>query len=175
MVPFSEVPVHPHLVIGLGNPLLGDDGFGWRVARQVEQQTQDSTCPVEVDYLAVGGLELMERLIGYEHVILIDAISTGQMPVGRIRCLTLGDLPEQAAGHLGSAHDTSLPTAFNLGRALGVPLPDDVSILTVEAVVKYEFDEALTPPVAAALPLAVRLVLNRLTDIDGRRDRNGIS
>ncbi len=85
------------LVVGLGNPLLGDDGFGWRAAEQVEQQTKGL---VEIDYLAVGGLTLMERLIGYEHVILIDVISTGQSPVGSVRCLMLEDLPDPAAGHL---------------------------------------------------------------------------
>ncbi len=172
---FPAVPPCSTLVVGLGNPLLGDDGFGWRAAEQVEQQARRLECPIEVDYLAVGGLGLMERLIGYEHVILIDAITTGQLPVGSIRCLTLEDVPDLAAGHLSSAHDTTLPTAFGVGRALGVPLPDDMVIVAVEAAATFDFVETLTPPVAAAVPQVVRLVIERLAGLTGRKDHDGIS
>ncbi len=161
------VRVPATLVVGLGNPLLGDDGFGWRAAEQVEQQTRHFQSRVEVDYLAVGGLGLMERLIGYEHAILIDTIDTGQRPSGSIRCLRLNDLPDLAAGHLSSAHDTTLLTAFGVGRALGAALPDDVVIVAVEASVTFDFSEALTPPVAAVLPEVVRLVLGLVTERSG--------
>jgi hydrogenase maturation protease len=160
--PFPVGRVAPTLVVGLGNPLLGDDGLGWRAAEQIQSQAERAGCPVEVDCLAVGGLSLMERLIGYQHVILIDAISTGRLPVGSIHRLTLDDLPDLAAGHLSSAHDTTLPTAFRVGRALGMPLPDDVAIVAVEAVMTFDFTEELTPPVAAAVPQVVRLVIEML-------------
>ena len=173
--PFATGRVFPTLVVGLGNPLLGDDAFGWHVAEQIQQQAELAGCSVEVDCLAVGGLSLMERLIGYQHVILIDAISTGRLPVGSIQCLTLDDLPNLAASHLSSAHDTTLPTAFGVGRALGVPLPDDVVIVAVETVPTFGFIEALTPPVAAAVSPVARLVIERLTDLARRKDHDGIS
>jgi hydrogenase maturation protease len=159
---FSVGRGSPTLVVGLGNPLLGDDGFGWRAAEQIRQQVELADCSVEVDCLAVGGLSLMERLIGYQHVILIDAIFTGQWPVGSIHRLTLDDLPDQAAGHLSSAHDTTLPTAFRVGRALGMPLPDNVAIVAVEAANSFDFVEELTPLVAAAVPLVTRMVVEML-------------
>jgi hydrogenase maturation protease len=56
------------IVIGLGNPILGDDGVGWQIAQQVEQQS-DFPPDVEVDCLALGGISLMERLIGYQKAI----------------------------------------------------------------------------------------------------------
>jgi Ni,Fe-hydrogenase maturation factor len=48
------------LVIGLGNPILGDDGVGWVVAREVEDRLPQMDHPVEVDCLSLGGLSLME-------------------------------------------------------------------------------------------------------------------
>jgi hydrogenase maturation protease len=162
-------------VVGLGNPLLGDDGLGWRAAEQIQRQAELTGCSVEVDCLAVGGLSLMERLIGYQHVILIDAISTGRLPVGSIRRLTLEDLPDLSAGHLSSAHDTTLPTAFRVGRALGMPLPDDVVIVAVEATITFDFIEELTPSVAAAVPQVTQLVTEMLTGLSGREDNHGIS
>ncbi len=66
------------LVIGLGNPILGDDGVGWVVAREVETCLGASGQNVEVDCLALGGLSLMERMVGYQRVILIDSLNTSQ-------------------------------------------------------------------------------------------------
>ncbi|MBI5713137.1 MAG: hydrogenase maturation protease [Chloroflexi bacterium] len=62
------------VVIGLGNPILGDDGVGWRVVEAVQEQINDSS--VDVDCAAVGGITLMEHLIGYDRAILIDAVIT---------------------------------------------------------------------------------------------------
>jgi Ni,Fe-hydrogenase maturation factor len=55
------------LIVGLGNPILGDDGVGWKVLEQIKQRYQEKGIPepFETDFLAVGGLRLMERLVGY--------------------------------------------------------------------------------------------------------------
>ena len=152
------------LVIGLGNPLLGDDGVGWRVAEQVQQMIQASQSLVEVDCLSVGGLRLMERLVGHDRAILIDAITTRQQPPGTVSHFLLEDLPYLIAGHLGSAHDTGLQTALSLGRALGVSLPEEVTIVGVESQCLFDFTEELTPPVAASVSYAARMVLKLLEE-----------
>jgi hydrogenase maturation protease len=151
------------LVLGLGNPLLGDDGVGWKVAEAVRARLQDPD--VEVDCLAGGGLSLMERLSGYEQAILVDAIQTGQGPPGSVRTLALEELPDPAAGHLGSAHDTTLQTALRVGRAMGVHLPQRVLIVAVEAERVYDFAEELTAPVAAAVPRAATTVTELLQQV----------
>ena len=61
------------LVIGLGNPILTDDGAGIYTARAVQNALPDGT-DVDVIEVSVGGLTLMEAMIGYEHVILIDTL-----------------------------------------------------------------------------------------------------
>lgn len=152
----------PTLVVGLGNPLLGDDGVGWRIAEQVRCELAGMNRAVEVDCLAVGGLRLMERLVGYDRVILIDAMTTGQHPAGSLHCLSLVDLPDLCVGHLNSSHDTTLQTALRMGHALGIALPNDVRIVGVEAECVYDFTEALTPPVAAAVPLAAKMIIDML-------------
>lgn len=148
------------LVIGLGNPLLGDDGVGWHVAQAVERALRGGS-EVTVDYLAVGGLGLMERLAGCRCAILIDAITTDQPP-GMLYRLTLDDLPVMAAGHLHSAHDASLPVALQAGAALGVPLPERVFIVGVGIHPVFDFDDRLSPPVAACVPHAAQAVLDLL-------------
>ena len=158
------------LIIGLGNPILGDDGVGWVVAEQVRaalsnpQSAIVNPQSVEVDCASLGGLSLMERLTGAERVILVDAIFTGKQPVGTVSRFTLAELPDLSAGHSASAHDTSLRNALQVGRDMHVPLPEDenVIIITIEAEAVYDFSQELSPAVAAAVPLALQQVLDLL-------------
>jgi hydrogenase maturation protease len=155
----------PVLVIGLGNPLFGDDGVGWRIAGQVQRYFESLALPVEVDFSAMGGLHLMERLEGYTQVVLIDAILTGTQPMGHVFCALLDDLPDLSAGHLSSAHDTTLQTALKLGQELGLVLPDKVHIVAVEARQIYDLTEELTPAVAAAVSQAAWRVVETVYEL----------
>ncbi len=161
------------LIVGLGNPILGDDGVGWKVAEEVEQRLPKSpkTSEVSVDYISLGGLSLMERLIGYEHAIVIDAIGTGQHPIGAAYHFRLDDLYDPTSGHTTAAHDVSLSTAIQIGRSLGAALPDRIDVVAIESPYVYNFSEDLTPPVAAAVPQAVEMVMELLTS--GPSPENG--
>jgi hydrogenase maturation protease len=157
------------LVVGLGNPILGDDGVGWKVADQVEERLAQTaslqlpTSNIHIDCVALGGLSLMEHLIGYEHAIVIDAIGTGQHPIGTAYHFRLDDLYDPTTGHTTAAHDVSLITALKMGRSLGAALPDRIDVVAIESPYVYDFTEELTPPVAAAVPQAVELVMQLLS------------
>lgn len=149
------------LVIGLGNPILSDDGVGWKVAEEVQSRlgNRQQGLAVEFDFLALGGLSLMERMVGYRHAVVIDAIQTGDQPVGTVNTYLLEELPDYAAGRTSAAHDTSLQTALKVGRGLGAALPEQVHVVTVEAEVLYDFSESMTPAVAAAVsPAALEVI-----------------
>jgi hydrogenase maturation protease len=150
------------LVIGMGNPILGDDGVGWAVAREVGERIRAEGGDVEVDYLSLGGLSLMERLIGCKKVILIDTLTTGKYPQGEVITFVLEDLVDLTSGHTTAAHDTSLKTALVTGRQLGADLPEDrdIHVVAIESQHVYEIQEGLTPTAAAAVPLAVRKTLD---------------
>jgi hydrogenase maturation protease len=151
------------ILIGLGNPILGDDGVGWRVVEHL-QHSSSIPASVEVDYLALGGISLMERLIGYDLAILVDAIVTRQNPIGSVVCMDISDLPAQAGGHLASVHDTSLQNALQMGLALGARLPDRINIVAVESQNVYDFSEELSKPVEAAVPEAAKMVMKLLAE-----------
>jgi hydrogenase maturation protease len=147
------------LVVGLGNPILGDDGVGWKVAEEVKKKI--SIQDVDVDCFSMGGLSLMEHLIGYECAILIDAFALEE-PIGSILVLKLSDLPNYSAFHTTSTHDTSLQNAIELGRSMGAPLPGDVTVVGIVTKHVYEFSEELSQPVAEVVPQATRFVLDML-------------
>lgn len=152
------------LIIGLGNPILGDDGVGWKVAEELSLVVGRQSS-VEVDTAALGGLSLMERLLGYDRVVLVDSMETGYSPVGSVRTFPLASLPDPMAGHSASAHDTSLITALKTAESIGAHIPKRVDVVAVEAQNVYDFSEELSPPVADAVPKAVEAVLDLLQGV----------
>ena len=158
----------PLLIIGLGNPLLSDDGVGWHVTEDLRtlltgEAQNNLKSSVEIDALAGGGLSLMERLVGYDRAILIDAMQSDYL-VGTVSVFPLEQLENPFSGHLGSTHETNLQTALEIGRQLNahLPRPGAITIVAVEAQTVYDFSEQLSPPVAAAVPAAVQAVLTLL-------------
>ena len=149
------------LVLGLGNPILGDDGVGLRVVQELRSRLAEHTS-VEIDEDYWGGLRLMERLIGFDRAIVVDAMFGGAPP-GTVRVLTPNDLPTR---HSTSAHDADLCTALELGRGAGAVLPntEDIRLVAIEAAEVLTFSEHCTPEVEAGIERAVEAVLALLTD-----------
>jgi hydrogenase maturation protease len=150
------------LVIGLGNPLITDDSVGLRVIQQLQPLLADRA-DVEVSEDYWGGLRLMERMIGFDAAIIIDAIRTGA-PAGTIHLLTPDGIATQRSA---SAHDVNLSTALEFGRQAGAPLPKNSQILLVGIEVDdiLTFGEQCTPAVQAAIPQAIEAVLESLSTI----------
>lgn len=147
------------LVLGLGNPLVTDDSVGLRVIAVLRQRLEGRpNLDIEEDFW--GGLRLMERMVGYDRAVVVDAIQTGAPP-GTLLRLTPGSIPTQRSA---SAHDVNLPTALQFGREAGLYLPPDDAILLVgiEAEDILTFGDRCTPAVEAAIAPAVELVLEAL-------------
>ena len=86
------------LVVGLGNPILTDEGVGICV---VEELANHAKLPdVDLAEACVGGLRLLDTLAGYERVILVDAIQTRGGTPGEIYRLHPNDL--KVSLHAGS-------------------------------------------------------------------------
>ena len=155
------------LIIGLGNPIVSDDSVGLRVAERLKTLlAHRSDVDVSEDYW--GGLRLMERMIGYDRAIVIDAICTGAPP-GTVHHLTTASIATQKSA---SAHDVNLPTALAFGRRAGAHLPadDDVRLIGIEAEDLINFSDHCTPAVAAAIPHAVREVIHILDSMLGGQE-----
>jgi hydrogenase maturation protease len=104
----------------------------------------------------------MERMLGYERVIIIDSMETGHSPVGSVSVFPLASLPDPMAGHSASAHDATLITALRTAEQLGADVPKQVDIVAIEAENVYDFSEELSSPVTAAVPVAVEKVIELL-------------
>jgi len=153
------------VVIGVGNPVLTDDGAGIRAAELLRRVIEPGE-PVDVIDVWAGGLRLMEAMVGYERAVVIDAMVSGRVEPGTVVELEVADLP--ATRNLNCLHDTNLPVALELGREAGVQLPATIRIFGIEALDVSTFSERLTEPVEAGLPGLMGRVMDAL-----RRDAGG--
>ncbi len=156
------------IVIGLGNPICGDDGLGWHVIQHLITAmpcNKWQNLDIKLECFAEGGLRLMELMIGYDLAIIIDAITTHKYPLGYVTNLELDDLPNLSAEHSTSPHNTSLQNSLYLGKELGLHLPAKVHIIGVEAQNLYEFSEVLSPAIQAAIPIAANKTVQLLEKI----------
>ncbi|MBL7161703.1 MAG: hydrogenase maturation protease [Anaerolineales bacterium] len=162
------------LVVGLGNPILTDDGVGVKVAYAVEEALRSQTSlrsltsgdDITVTEASVGGLRLMELMVGYDRVIIIDAIihpNGNKHKAGTIFQMSQQDLEDiSLTQHSASAHDTTLNTALDMAARMGLHLPKEVLIFAVEVEEIFVFSDEPTPAVAAAIPKVTEMVLEEL-------------
>jgi len=148
------------LILGVGNLLLSDDGVGVHVIKQLRKEDVNADL---VD-VGMGGFDILDRILGYRKVIIIDAIITGREP-GTIHRLKPKDLSNFPA--LSHTHSIDLPTSLKLGQQLmGDEMPDEITIYAIEAEDITTFNEECTPKVKAAIPKAIKQIKNDLLSID---------
>jgi hydrogenase maturation protease len=146
------------LVVGLGNPLRGDDGVGVRVA----QALAAGALPPGVEVVDGGtqGLGLVNPMEGRGRVILVDAADVGRPP-GQFVCFTLDEAHLPGDDQHLSVHAAGLRDALLLARALEM-LPPEVIIFGVQPA-SLEWEEALSPQVEAALSGLIAAVMAEIT------------
>lgn len=152
------------LLIGLGNPILGDDGAGWRVVENVKKDL-DADSEVSVACLSLGGISLMEHMIGFQRAILVDAFISEEN-IGSVFVYRLDEIPNYSAFHVSSAHDMTLQSAIELGKWMGAVLPTEITVVGIATRRIVDFGEELSPPVEQAIPRATEIVLDLLRKLE---------
>jgi len=146
------------LVLGIGNPVLSDDGVGIRVAHEVGRNLNDPQ--ITVSETSAAGLSLLDSMLGYDKAIIIDAIQTKEGKAGQIYRMKPEDF--SSAKRPSSPHQINLVTALELGKMLNLAMPREISVFAVEAKDTATFSENCTPEVEKAIPEVVKLVLENL-------------
>ena len=142
----------PLLIIGLGNPLMGDDSAGLRVS---DLLASDSAVTNAADVIA-GGTDLlssMDRIEGRTRVILVDAVESLSDP-GRISVIE-GPLLEERAEYV---HSLSAAQAVELMRQVMPGLQGTRFTWVLVHVASARVLQQMSPEVAAVVPLAAAVV-----------------
>jgi hydrogenase maturation protease len=142
-------------VVCVGNDLCHDDGVAIRIAHQLCESGELGP-DVEVIRVAELGLSALDAFLNVEHVIVVDAVVTGNEP-GNCSYLSHLDFAPSATCSIG--HAVSLDAMLTLVKELSADAEAPrISIVGIEAAHLAPFGTALTPAVQAAIPHAVALV-----------------
>ena len=146
------------LVLGLGNPILSDDGVGLQVARELKTNLDQQE--VTVEETSMAGLSLLDLLADYDRAIIVDAIQTVRGKAGQIYRLNPEAL--DVTRHAASLHDVNFATALELGNRLGLTLPKQIDMFAIEVADASTFGEECTPDVREAIPVCVEMIIQEL-------------
>jgi len=146
------------LILGMGNPILSDDGVGLRVTEELKGRL--SHPEVTVMETSMGGLSLLDLLVNFDKAIIIDAIQTRGGKVGQVHQLEAGAF--DATRHAATTHDVNFAAALELGNKLGLALPQQIVIFAIEVEDVTTFSERCTPEVERVVPVCVGKVIQEL-------------
>ncbi len=145
------------LILGLGNPLQGDDGIGCRVAQELEKRE----LPNDVEVMDGGtpGVGLLNFFEGRKRVIIVDAAEMGIAP-GEFRRFTPHEITLTGSQERFSLHRSGVADALALAHELKIELPEIIFCGVQPASVEWR--DALSPQVQAAVPRVIGAILNEL-------------
>jgi hydrogenase maturation protease len=156
------------LVLGMGNPLRGDDGVGGFVLGALRAL---GNLPCEATLCSAEGGDVLGPLTAerWGRVVIIDAADLGQAPGTWMR---LGPSALAVTALRGSTHRIGLVEALAMAQALGRD-PDHVAIFAVQPQ-STEWQAGLSQAVLRALPDLVAAVLWEMSaPAPGRRRKIG--
>lgn len=144
------------LVLGIGSPVMCDDAIGLRVLQELEKIGIHG---VDLQEACTSGLDLIEIMLDYDRVIIVDAIiKSGHRPG------TVLVLDPEAFGdsvHGTNPHEANVATTLELGKRLQPErFPDDVQFVAVEANDVFTMSETMTPELEGAVERTVQTVLD---------------
>jgi len=153
------------LVLGLGNPLRGDDGVG---ARVVEALTRRGL-PQGVTAIdgGTGGLDLLRVLERWKRVVIVDAADVGREP-GQFVRFTPDQVRLTGASNTFTLHNAGLSEVLALAAALGRDLPEIVVFGVQPAQIGW--GEGLSPALETTLSGLTDAILEELKGEDNAQD-----
>lgn len=147
------------LVLGVGNLLLRDEGFGVHVARRLMEM--DLPPDVEVLDGGTGGLDLLDDIEGREKVVFIDVVRVGEPP-GTLYRFGPEALKEKSKSYL-SLHDIDVGDLLKFIDALGLKKPE-IMVIGIEPKDMETASLELSPELEAQVPKVIELVMKEIRD-----------
>ncbi|MFP4170034.1 MAG: hydrogenase maturation protease [Methanomassiliicoccales archaeon] len=146
------------LVLGIGSPIVSDDAVGLSVAEEIAKRDLEG---VEVEQHSTSGLDIIDIVLDFERVVVIDSIVTGRDPPGTVTIHRPEDFDHAVSG--GSPHEINLFTAIELGRKLYPGrMPREIVLVAVEVLDVLTISEEMTPEVEGSIHSVAERVLEML-------------
>lgn len=146
------------MVLGLGNLLLGDEGFGVHVVRRLREMELPPN--VRVEEGGVGSFNLLGLLEGVERLIVVDAMMLTSPP-GELHLLRPQDVTEPGK-HILSFHQVGVLELVRMCSLLG---HEPETVFVVARPQEIEWSTELSPPMQFAVGQATEFIRRLCEDI----------
>jgi hydrogenase maturation protease len=148
-------------LVGFGNPFHGDDAIGPVVARRIYESLPRRE-HIDLLELSTSDFGVMERLLGYQRAVIVDALVDDQAEVGTVRRI---ELSESSGDGQISPHTGGFSAALALARKLGLPVPAEIALYGVVIREAPSFSERLSPELGARVDeVAAAIAAAEFTD-----------
>jgi hydrogenase maturation protease len=127
------------LILGMGNPILSDDGVGLLLAERVGNKITGADVAVN----PMIGLTLLDQILGYDRVFIIDAMTSSGGTVGTTMVISESD--GHGSLHLFSSHGINIFSLMDFGRESGFDMPELAAVYGIEIGREVAFGCELTP------------------------------
>jgi hydrogenase maturation protease len=142
------------LILGMGNPILSDDGVGLLAAEKL----LDRIPGTDVASSAMIGLSLFDLIIGYDMLFIIDAMTTRDGKLGELK--KIGEDDRYGTLHLFSSHGLNIFELMELGVRCGYDVPRLLAVYGIEIGDEVAFGEALSPALNKKLCAIVEEIID---------------
>ncbi|MGA1794664.1 MAG: hydrogenase maturation protease [bacterium] len=154
------------LILGIGNPIRGDDGVGIAAAARLRDRIACEAA--DIGETSEGGFALLSLISGYEAVIMVDAIRTREGRPGDVHRFSREDLG--CLQTVEVTHNAGIPAVLTWAEHMGIPLPTRMIVYAIEIEGGDTFCEGLSHEVENAIPRVVALIEK---DIDAMLSQPG--
>ena len=150
------------LVLGVGNLLWADEGFGVRCVEAFDQHYLPRDGVTVADG-GTQGLYLVNLLRDHNPVVIFDAVDFGDAP-GTLRLVYDDDIPAFVGAHKMSLHQAGLQDVIACARLLG-DCADNMLLIGVQPVELEDYGGSLRPQVRARIPQALEIAADYLAEL----------
>ncbi len=154
-----QVLIPKVLVLGIGNLLWADEGFG---VRAVEALHRGYAFPERVTLMDGGtqGIYLIEHVRKADILVVFDAVDYGLQP-GTMKLVADHEVPKFLGAKKMSLHQTGFQEVLAMAEMLG-DLPEHLYLIGVQPVELEDYGGSLRDAVKAQIPPAIEAALGYL-------------
>ncbi len=138
----------------MGNPYRCDDTIGLKIAETLKKDIKNKMVTIKSG--SIDGLAMLDEIIGFDKVILVDSINTKSGMPGDISKIELDSITSNSS--LAASHTIDFITALRMGKKFGYKMPEKIYVYAVEIKDNDTFSEECTEQVSTSIPEVVKRI-----------------
>jgi len=149
------------LFLGIGNTIRGDDGIGIYVTEEIKKKlSYKKSNRINVINTETTGLNLLELIVGYSKLIIIDSIQVSiDSELGQVYELKVNRF--NSANYYPGSHDIDFSMLFRIGKKFKIKLPKDIKIYGIGIFSVKGFKQRCNPQLINMIPDIAQYIINQ--------------